>query len=365
MEYLRFRFAMNSLVASIIFGVTYIANAENPEFGIDSLTYSGDACPTNSIATYISSDRQVFTVTYDEFTVSSIGSTIPGQRIEAGTSCHLKLGIRVPVGWAMALPKVTVDGFVRLDLDARASQRVFYSLVGEYLPMAWQDFVGPIEKNYSFDSHVPPQRLAWSPCSDGLSLIQLELISMGLISTRGGAQGVLTVDTTDGEFVQHYQPRWVACGESPKLKANTISVYRAYQTQEGFHFFTTDVKEYDGLKRRSRWRGEGAMFRVFNRQADPGTLPVVRLKNPTTQRIYLSADGGEIRHLISLGWIRENIDFGYVFTREMPGLVPIYRLYNRSNGAHYFTVNQAEVRQLLGAPNTIWEQHAHLGYTVY
>jgi hypothetical protein len=346
--------------AALTFLTSTSVFAQEPRLTIDRVSYSGDMCPQGSVAQYVSADQQVFTIIYDQFTLHNQGAQ--GRTNEVVGKCQLKLKLGLTPGWVMALPELEVRGYARLDRGIKGSQRVYYSFVGEYSPMAWQDFVGPMDDNYKFESHITPARLAWSACS-GQDGINLELISMGLLTSRGPGEGLLTVDTTDGNFEQNYTVRFLPCSESPKLLASRQTIYRFIHPRNGNHVLSGDPGEASRLMQQG-YRSEGGMFHTLRLGTDPSLHRVYRMRNPNNDFRYLSTNLVEISYLKSLGWTDDNISMGAVFAHPTGGMIPIYRVYNSQIGSHLFTSNQGERDALLRIPATVWQDHGILGYTM-
>lgn len=125
-------------------------------------------------------------------------------------------------------------------------------------------------------------------------------------------------------FIHVWQP--------DKLVPVKNAVYRLYNPNSGFHFFTTNIGEANSLLR-AGWGSETVGWKC----PEKGT-PVYRLYDKNTGDHLFTTSAAERKGLEALGWKHERIAF-YSNTSKS---VPVYRLYNRNSFEHFYTANSEE-----------------------
>jgi hypothetical protein len=146
---------------------------------------------------------------------------------------------------------------------------------------------------------------------------------------------------------------------------------RAYNPNADFHFFTTSLNEFNSAIV-AGYRDETTFNSGFSVAAEAvaGSLPVYRLYNLQKGFHYYTTSSAERDFLTGLvppnspdfgriGWRYER-DEGFMYTSPAVSTVEISRLYNPATGAHLFTESPA-VRNGVLALGT-WVQHRSLGF---
>ncbi|MFV0527173.1 MAG: hypothetical protein ACK5MN_00400 [Lachnospiraceae bacterium] len=125
-----------------------------------------------------------------------------------------------------------------------------------------------------------------------------------------------------------------------------VSVYRAYNANNGEHLFTQTRGEYDNLVR-AGWKGEGVAYIL---DAGRQTVQVHRLYNRNSGEHVYTSTWSEVQNLVANGWKHE----GLAFATASPGNgYAVYRLYNRNAtgqfeaGSHHYTQSAAERDRLV------------------
>lgn len=150
-------------------------------------------------------------------------------------------------------------------------------------------------------------------------------------------------------------------------------MFRAFNTQANYHFYTSRQAEFDGALR-AGYRDERSSqnsFQVLQQQVT-GASPLYRLYNFQTGRHYYTVSLPERDFLASLvpttspnfgkvGWRVEPSE-GFLYPASAPNTVEIYRLYNTQTGAHLFTPSLSERTSILTRFPGIWVQHSSLGF---
>jgi hypothetical protein len=150
-------------------------------------------------------------------------------------------------------------------------------------------------------------------------------------------------------------------------------MYRAYNPIANFHFFTTSKAQFDNAVAngyRDETTGRPG-YSVHSAQVT-NSVPLFRLYNLQRGFHYYTADAQERQSLINIvppshpqygrvGWRDEGIE-GYLYTTPQSYTTPIYRLYNREAGTHLFTESEATKNSILQQFPTYWREEALLGH---
>ncbi len=148
----------------------------------------------------------------------------------------------------------------------------------------------------------------------------------------------------------------------PQGNPTTVTrLYRAYNPNADYHFFTTSRFEFDnavanGYRDESTGRGG---IGVYAGQA-AGSTPLYRLYNKVTGKHYYTLDIIERDGLQQRDWTYEANE-GFMFTTQVSGTSVVYRLYNTATGTHLYT-ESAGVRNSILASFRTWEAHRDLGF---
>ncbi len=138
--------------------------------------------------------------------------------------------------------------------------------------------------------------------------------------------------------------------ESEKNNISQISVYRFYNKTTGDHFYTASESEKGILEnnQKSGYLPEGIAFYAYNTQIS-GTSPIYRFYNLNTRYHFYTASESEKDSLIadsSSGYKYEAVVF-YAYTNQASGTYPIYRFVNSIAGDHFYTISESERNYLL------------------
>lgn len=152
----------------------------------------------------------------------------------------------------------------------------------------------------------------------------------------------------------------------------TVQIYRSYDVNSKYHFFTTSLFEFANTVSLG-WLDESLGrpgFSIFD-SAGAGRVPVFRMYSPpniisrATQRgnqyHYITASSGERDFLVSIGWTYERVE-GYIYPFQAEGTTDVFRLYNTISGEHLFTAFAEERDAILSAFPGIWQLHSSLGF---
>ena len=197
------------LGAPLLFaGMASVAHADAPPYvRVRNISYAGTGCPAGSVAENISPDRQAFTVLFDQYQAS----TGPGVSFtEKRKNCMLNVDLDFPQGWSYSLFTVDTRGYVSLEPGVSATQQSSYYFQGQMGTASMATPMnGPIDQNYEVRDDLTATALIWSPCGAQRALnINTEV---RVTSFNPNAQGLITVDSIDGQFKLIYGIQWQRC----------------------------------------------------------------------------------------------------------------------------------------------------------
>jgi hypothetical protein len=153
---------------------------------------------------------------------------------------------------------------------------------------------------------------------------------------------------------------WAALQDMGWEQGNRM--YRLYNPNANFHFFTTSKSEFDALVRiglRDESTGQSG-FAVAEDGAE-GAAALFRMYNPNKGTHYYTTNAAERDFLLTRGWNAEGT-VGNVFNAKVPGTSELFRLYNNDSGVHLFTTDVGTKNGILAAFPGIWVQHDSVGF---
>lgn len=143
--------------------------------------------------------------------------------------------------------------------------------------------------------------------------------------------------------------------------ANVTRMYRAYNPNADYHFFTITSAEFSNAVTagyHDETSGQSGFSVLDNLVA--GTTPIHRLYNLTSGRHYYTLSDYERDVLVSIGWRFEK-DEGFMYAATASGATTIYRLYNNNSGVHLYTESAATRSTILTTFAGVWVEHSALG----
>jgi hypothetical protein len=161
---------------------------------------------------------------------------------------------------------------------------------------------------------------------------------------------------------------------TPVGPTTSTPFYRAYNATSNFHFFTTNRFQFEAALN-AGYRDEATAATGF---AIPftqvaGSYPLYRIYNLQRGFHYYTLNSVEKDILVNsspqpgqpgfgqIGWRDEGVE-GYMFATPQPGATEIFRLYNNQSGVHLFTEVAGIKNAILAQFPGIWVQHDSLGY---
>jgi len=186
---------------------TSAAVPDPSEVYINSITYGGTGCPQGSVGSFISDDRQTFTLIFDSF-VASIG---PGVAVTNNRlNCQLNIDLEYPAGFQYSVLGTEFRGYAGLDAGVTGVQQATYYFSGSSTQVSTSTtFTGPTSGDYEISDSIPFTSTIFSPCGAALPLnINSQVRLTSSVTT---ATGILTDDSIDGKITFVVGVQWQKC----------------------------------------------------------------------------------------------------------------------------------------------------------
>jgi len=183
------------------------AGPDPSEVYINSISYGGTGCPQGSVGSFISADRQTFTLIFDSY-VASIG---PGVAVtDNRLNCQLNIDLEYPPGFQYSVLGTTFRGYAGLDKGVTGVQSALYYFSGSATQVSTSTtFNGPTDGDYEISDTIPFTSTIFSPCGAALPLNINSQVR--LTSTVTTATGILTDDSIDGKITFEVGVQWQKC----------------------------------------------------------------------------------------------------------------------------------------------------------
>jgi hypothetical protein len=185
---------------------TTTAVGPNPtQVYINSISYGGTGCPQNSVGSFISADRQTFTLIFDKM-VASIGG---GAAVtENRKNCQINMDLQYPSGFQYSILSTQFRGYAYLQSGISGTQQATYYFSGSTAQASTStNFKGPTDGDYAVSDAIPFTSTIWSPCGAALPLN----INTQVRLTGSGGVGQLTQDSADGSVKFVVGVQWQKC----------------------------------------------------------------------------------------------------------------------------------------------------------
>lgn len=207
---------MNLFSTAVIVGALFLTtnllaqDGPNPDqVYIKRLTYAGPGCAAGTVASNTSPDAKAFTLIFSAFD-AEIGPGTPGGRSK--NHCTLTIDMRFPQGWSYTVFDVDYRGFVSLEAGVNATQtsKYYFQASSNLYRQFVANFNGPVEQDYSIRNTLALTDYVWSTCGRDRALnIEAEINLNNLAAPAN--QGLITVDTIDGQLTHRYGIVWRRC----------------------------------------------------------------------------------------------------------------------------------------------------------
>jgi len=196
-----------TIVAPAAAATTTATGPDPSEVYINTITYGGTGCPQGSVGSFISGDRQTFTLIFDSY-VASIGPGVPVTQNRL--NCQLNIDLQYPGGFQYSVLGTQFRGYAGLDTGVTGVQQATYYFSGSSQQVSTSTtFKGPTSGDYEISDTIPFTSTIWSPCGAALPLNINSQVR--LTSTVTAATGILTDDSIDGHITFQVGVQWQKC----------------------------------------------------------------------------------------------------------------------------------------------------------
>lgn len=170
------------------------------------VSYQGNGCPGGSVSATFAPAYNQFSVLYSDFT-AQVGDSIKKDHV----SCDITMRLRLPPGTALSVDGADFRGFVFLEPGVIARHKIDFQIGPDKLSTFGFDrepFRGPIETSYFLRAERPNHKPAKLHChGKGKGKDELKIKIRTNVKLHGGSpesQGLMTVDSADGQVEQRY-----------------------------------------------------------------------------------------------------------------------------------------------------------------
>ncbi len=210
--------------AGILGLLSSIALAHHPDpsqVRINEVRYAGTGCPQGTASVGLSEDAKVITIAFDQFTVSLDPQATHARPVMK--NCNLDIGLHVSPGWSFGIFSIDARGYADIGEKVLGTQELSYRFDHEnrVRKLGTLRFKGPTQEDYTQSFDIPMAQVSWSPCNSTKPtrlLLNSEIALRPMGAPRGGRgrefNGLLTVDTVDGEYQEKYGVAWRECEPS-------------------------------------------------------------------------------------------------------------------------------------------------------
>lgn len=173
--------------------------------------FEGSGCNNRNSTATLSSDGQVLSVLFDEYSVE-VGGNL--RRQQDRKACNVLIPIQVPNGFSVAVMETDYRGFNSLPRGAQSQFIVDYFFGGRVGPRRIHNFRGPLEEDFiSKDNIIIPSRV-WSPC--GREMVLKAHSAIKIQSNQRREQAMTVIDSADVRGVLTFHLEWKRCRQGPR-----------------------------------------------------------------------------------------------------------------------------------------------------
>lgn len=170
-------------------------------------SYGGNGCPAGSASVSITDDGKTMSVLFDQFAAEAGNTT--GRRIDR-KSCNLRVPIKVPQGYSVALIGVDYRGFNAIPGSGAYTEfNAEYFYAGARGPRFSRRFQGPQNDEYLINNKLIATNLVWSRC--GTEVIFGINAAATAMANSQMQQTMMIVDSADITAGILYQFSWRRC----------------------------------------------------------------------------------------------------------------------------------------------------------
>lgn len=198
---------MNAVKSLLVLSAILMASAsaEASRISLGEPAYGGNGCPAGSASITVTGDGQTMSVLFDQFAAEAGNTT--GRRVDR-KSCNLRVPVRVPNGYSVALIGVDYRGFNAIPGQGAYNDfRAEYFYAGSRGPVFQKRFVGPQADSFHITNNLIATNLIWSACSkEVIFSINASATSMSNAQMQQTMMIVDSIDISAG-ILYHFQLR--------------------------------------------------------------------------------------------------------------------------------------------------------------
>ncbi len=139
--------------------------------------------------------------------------------------------------------------------------------------------------------------------------------------------------------------------------AHEVSIYRFFNKIQGNHFYTMSSTERDTIINNlsNTWNYEGITYNAYQNQAY-NTTPLYRFFNTNTGFHFYTASSTEKDNIINNlpTWNYEGIAY-YIFSSSQSNSTAVYRFFNKIQGNHFYTTSTTERDNIINNLSGTWD----------
>ena len=170
-------------------------------------SYGGNGCPAGSASVSITEDGKTMSVLFDQFSAEAGNTT--GRRIDR-KSCNLRVPIKVPQGYSVALIGIDYRGFNAIPGSGAYTEfNAEYFYAGSRGPRFTRRFQGPQSNEYLINNKLIATNLVWSQCGAEV-IFGINAAATAMANTQM-QQTMMIVDSADITAGLLYQFSWRRC----------------------------------------------------------------------------------------------------------------------------------------------------------
>ncbi|MFA4817333.1 MAG: M4 family metallopeptidase [Parcubacteria group bacterium] len=136
----------------------------------------------------------------------------------------------------------------------------------------------------------------------------------------------------------------------------TTSVYRFFNKIRGNHFYTKSETEKDNIiaTLSNEWNYEGIAYQAFDESGE-NLMPLYRFFNTQTGFHFYTQNSAEKDNIIATlpVWNYEGIAY-YTYSTSQPGTTAVYRFFNKIQGNHFYTTSATEKDNIINTLSATW-----------
>ncbi len=198
---------MNALKSLLVLSAIVMASAsaEASRITLGEAAYGGNGCPAGSASITTTGDGTTMSVLFDSFAAEAGNTT--GRRVDR-KSCNLRVPVRVPNGYSVALIAVDYRGFNAVPGQGAYNDfRAEYFYAGSRGPVFQKRFQGPQADSFQITNNLIASNLIWSACSKEV-IFSINASATSMSNSRMD-QTMMIVDSIDinAGMLYHFQLR--------------------------------------------------------------------------------------------------------------------------------------------------------------